>query len=64
MPSIISLLVALVIAVVVLWLLDLAIPTAIAALIALAVFLWLVFGGVGERFGRFGGPRVGTGSRY
>jgi hypothetical protein len=59
MPSIIGLLVALIVAVVVLWLLDLAIPGAIAALIALAVFLWLVFGGGGARFG-VGGPRAGT----
>jgi hypothetical protein len=64
MPSIIGLLVALIVAVVVLWLLDLAIPTALAALIALAVFLWLVFGGGFDRFSRFGGPRVGTGTRY
>jgi hypothetical protein len=64
MPSIIGVLVALVVAVVVLWLLDMAIPGAIAALIALLIFLWLVFGGGAERFGRFGGPRVGTGTRY
>ena len=61
MPSIISVLIALIIAVVVLWLLDLAIPGAIAALIALVVFLYLVFGG---GFGRFGGGRLGTGTRY
>jgi hypothetical protein len=49
----------------VLWLLDMAIPGAIAALIALLIFLWLVFGGGFERFGgRFGGSRVGTGTRY
>jgi hypothetical protein len=51
MPSIIGLLVALIVAVVVLWLLELAIPTGIAALIALAVFLWLVFGGGFSRVG-------------
>jgi hypothetical protein len=62
MPSIVSLLIALIVAVVVLWLLDMAIPSAIAALIALVVFLWLAFGGAGERFG-FGGGRVRTG-RY
>lgn len=61
MPSIIGLLIALVVAVVVLWFLDMAIPGAIAALIALVVFLWLAFGG-GERFG-FGGGRVRAG-RY
>ena len=60
MPSIITVLIALVVAVVVLWLLDLAIPGAIAALIALLVFLWLIFGGGAERFGRFGGPRTST----
>jgi hypothetical protein len=63
MPSIIGLLVALIVAVVVLWLLDLAIPSGIAALIALAIFLWLVFGGGAARFGRYGGD-VRTGSRY
>jgi hypothetical protein len=62
MPSIIGLLIALIVAVVVLWLLDLAIPGALAALIALAVFLWLVFGGGMSRFG--GAGRVGTGTRY
>jgi hypothetical protein len=67
MTSIIGLLVALIVAMVVLWLLDLAIPTALAALIALAVFLWLVFGGGYERMGRgrgFGGGRVRTGDRF
>ena len=63
MPSIIGVLIALIVAVVVLWLLDLAIPGALAALIALVVFLWLVFGGGAGRLG-FGGPRVGTGTRY
>jgi hypothetical protein len=61
MPSIISILIALVVAVVVLWLLDLAIPGAIAALIALVVFLYLVFGGGMDRFG---GRRASTGTRY
>jgi hypothetical protein len=64
MPSIIGLLVALIVAVVVLWLLDLAIPSGIAALIALLVFLWLVFGGGAARFGRGVGGDVRTGSRY
>jgi hypothetical protein len=64
MPSIIGVLIALIVAVVVLWLLDLAIPGAIAALIALVVFLWLVFGGGVGRLGFGGGPRVGTGTRY
>jgi hypothetical protein len=63
MPSIISLLIALVIAVVVLWLLSMAIPGGIAALIALVVFLALAFGGAGERFG-FGGGRVRPTGRY
>jgi hypothetical protein len=63
MPSIVSVLMALIVAVVVLWLLDLAIPDAAAALVALIVFLWLAFGGAAGRFG-FGGPRVGTGTRY
>jgi hypothetical protein len=61
MPSIISLLVALIVAVVVLWLLSLAIPNAIAALVALVVFLWLAFGGVGDRLGS---GRLRTGPRY
>jgi hypothetical protein len=61
MPSIIGVLIALVIAVVVLWLLDLAIPSGIAALIALLVFLYLVFGGGAERVG---GGRLRTGTRY
>jgi hypothetical protein len=63
MPSIVSLLIALVVAVVVLWFLDMAIPGAIAALIALVVFLWLAFGGAGERFG-FGGGRIRPHGRY
>ena len=62
MPSIIGVLIALVIAVVVLWLLDMAITGAIAALIALLVFLYLVFGGGFERFGT--GGRLRTGTRY
>jgi hypothetical protein len=64
MPSIIGLLIALIVAVVVLWLLDLAIPGALAALIALAVFLWLVFGGGMSRFGGARGGRVDAGTRY
>jgi|RhiMethySRZTD1v2_1073278.scaffolds.fasta_scaffold158008_3 hypothetical protein len=63
MPSIIGLLIALIIAVVVLWLLSLAIPSGIAALIALVVFLALAFGGAGERFG-FGGGRGVRADRY
>ena len=62
MPSIISLLIALIVAVVVMWFLSMAIPGALAALIALVVFLALAFGGAGERLG-FGGGRVRTGTR-
>jgi hypothetical protein len=61
MPSLIGVLIALIIAVVVLWLLDLAIPGGIAALIALVVFLYLVFG---SGVDRFGGGRLRTGTRY
>ena len=64
MPSIISLLIAVIVAAVVLWLLGYIDPTFIAALIALVVFLVLAFGGVGGRFGGYGGRRVGTGTRY
>ena len=41
-------------AAVVLWLLGLAVPTGIAAVVALLVFLVVAFGGAGERFGGFG----------
>ena len=59
MPSLIGLIIAIIIAAVIYWLLSLAIPSFIAALVALAVFLVLVFGGGGARLG-FGGPRAGT----
>ena len=61
MTSIFNLLIAVIVAAVVLWLLGYKPPTFIAALIALVVFLVLAFGGVG---GRYGGARVGTGTRY
>ena len=59
MPSLIGLIIAIVIAAVVFWLLSFAVPSFIAALVALAVFLVLTFGGGGARLG-FGGPRAGT----
>lgn len=61
MPSLISLIMAILVAAVVFWLLGYVVPSFIAALVALLVFLALAFGGVG---GRFGAPRYGTRARY
>ena len=52
----IGILVAVVVAAVVFWLLGYIVPTFIAALIALIVFLAMAFGGLGERFGVGGRP--------
>ena len=62
MQSLIGLIMAIVVAAVVFWLLGYVVPSFIAALVALLVFLALAFGGLGERFG--GSPRVGTRARY
>jgi len=61
MPSLIGLIMAIIVAAVVFWLLGYIVPSFIAALVALLVFLALTFGGFGERIG---GARLGTRTRY